>query len=169
MIWILALEVTGPDGALALDEELELPGDRVVRAPDGRYLVGVYGARFDEGRGIVEVVAGRERRGRPAARGLQRSDELDPYVPLTVTLDRGDDRWTVVATLGVRYAAPVEDAPFALLPGVIGRTEAGEVRWEGPEPIPITSLTGARDPIATVWLDSAEVRLRPALDRMVAR
>ena len=102
MVWVLALEVTDPSGVVVLDEEVELPADRVVPSPDGRYLLGIYGARFDEERGLLEVVAGRERDGRPMARNTRRSDELDLDVPFTATLDRRGDHWIVVATLGQR-------------------------------------------------------------------
>jgi len=98
MVWIVALAVTDPTGEVVLDEQLELPADRVLPAPDGRYLLGLYVARFDEGRGLLEIVAGRAREGRPV-RGVRRSDELDPGVPFTATLDRRGDRWTIEATL----------------------------------------------------------------------
>lgn len=61
----------------------------------------------------------------------------------------------------------MEGAPIKLQPGVIGKTNLGDVSFTGPVPLPIAGLRGVRSPIATVRVPCAEVRLSPATSAFV--
>lgn len=100
---VLLVEVADADGTVLLAEEVALPADRAVVT--GKRALGLYAARFDGTRAVLELVAGRSVDGRPKPR-WQESHELDPFAPFEGTVTYKDASWRVRATLGERWSPP---------------------------------------------------------------
>lgn len=102
---VLAITVTAPDGTVMMQDEVRVPADRVLPAPDGKSAFGVYASVFEGDKAIVEMVYGKTKDGKPTPKYVQ-SFQLAPWKPQTEKLAVKKDQWTVSATLGHVWDAP---------------------------------------------------------------
>lgn len=106
---LAAVEVTGPDGAIKLSDELVLPDKRVLSSPDGKHMLQVYIVTYHDTRAVVELSAGKPKDGAPKVKAAK-SYELDPYQEHTDTLVYKGQTWTVKTTLGAAWDAETPPA-----------------------------------------------------------
>lgn len=102
---LVAVELTGPSGAVALSDELPLPSTRTLPSPDGKYAVGVYVTAFDTTRAVVEVAIGKAE-GDGVKAKVRQSFELDRWAPQSHAIVYKKDTWKLDATLGLVWSAP---------------------------------------------------------------
>jgi hypothetical protein len=102
---IVALRVNGPRGNVLLQDEMPLPIERVIPSPDGKHSLGIYVARMDDGRAVVEIVAGKEKDGKPIAK-VTDSFELQPFQPMLKDLQYKKSKWAIEAILGSSWDPP---------------------------------------------------------------
>ena len=123
----VALIIHGPKGNVMLQDAVPLPTERVMAAPDGKHSLGVYIARMDDGRGLIELVAGKEKDGRPKP-SVSFSFELEPYVLQTHNFVYKKSTWTVDAVMGQVWDAPkIEDVPSEKVRYVLAWDDADQV------------------------------------------
>jgi hypothetical protein len=102
---ILALKVTGPDGRVALQDELPLPADRMVPSPDQKATLAIHGAMFDSDGAVVELSAGPTKDGKVKVVKVSKSFELDAWIPKTETVVYKKVTWTIEASVGEVWSA----------------------------------------------------------------
>ncbi|MEZ4238416.1 MAG: hypothetical protein R3F59_20150 [Myxococcota bacterium] len=102
---MVAVKVNGPRGNVLLQDEMPLPVERVIPSPDGKHSLGVYITRMDNGHAVMELVAGKEKDGKPLAK-VQQSFELSPFEPGQHDLKYKKSNWSVEGILGAVWDPP---------------------------------------------------------------
>lgn len=102
---IVAVTIEGPDGSVKMIDEVPLPGERILTAPDGKHLLRLYVSTFDTTRAVVELSAGKPKKGVPKVK-VATSYELDPYKPRTESFAYKTQTWKVTTMLGAVWDAP---------------------------------------------------------------